>query len=76
MTSFTANRLGLRDRGRIAPGMVADLVIFDPARIQDRATYTEPLRFAEGIDFQIINGVLTISDGKLTGERPGRVLRR
>lgn len=76
MTSFTANRLGLRDRGRIAPGMVADLVIFDPARIQDRATYTEPLRFAEGIDFQIINGVLTIAEGQLTGERPGRVLRR
>lgn len=76
MTSFSANRLGLHDRGRIAPGMMADLVIFDPARIQDRATYTEPLRFAEGIDYEIVNGVLTIAEGKLTGERPGRVLRR
>lgn len=75
MTSLPANRLGLYDRGRIAPGMAADLVVFDPARIQDRATFTQPLLFSEGIDYMIVNGRLTIDDGRLTAERAGRVLR-
>jgi N-acyl-D-amino-acid deacylase len=75
MTSLPANRLGLRDRGRVAPGMAADLVIFDPARIQDRATYEKPLQYSDGVDFLLINGKLAIEDGQVTGAPVGRVLR-
>lgn len=76
MTSLAANRLGLFDRGRIAPGLAADLAIFDPEKIVDRATFTSPLRFAEGIDYLFVNGALVIDAGKLTAARPGRALRR
>jgi N-acyl-D-amino-acid deacylase len=75
MTSLAANRLALHDRGRIAPGMAADLVVFDPERLQDRATFTSPMQYAEGIDVMIVNGRLVIDDGVLTGAVPGRVLR-
>ena len=76
MTSLPANRMGLRDRGRIAPGMAADLVIFDPARIQDRATFTNPLAFATGVEFLFVNGELVIDGERLTDRMPGQVLRR
>lgn len=75
MTSLPANRIGLHDRGRIALGMAADLVIFDPARIQDNATYTEPLRYATGVDYLLVNGQLVIDQATMTAARPGRVLR-
>jgi N-acyl-D-aspartate/D-glutamate deacylase len=75
MTSLAANRLGLHDRGRIAPGLLADLVLFDPARVQDRATFADPMRMAEGIDVMVVNGALVIDEGRLTGALPGRVLR-
>jgi N-acyl-D-aspartate/D-glutamate deacylase len=75
MTSLPANRLGLRERGRIAPGMAADLVIFDPARIQDRATYEQPLQYAEGVDYLLINGKLAIDGGKTTAAHVGKVLK-
>ena len=75
MTSLPANRLRLIDRGRISPGMAADIVIFDPNRIQDNATFTDPLVYSEGIDYSIINGVLVIDDGKYNDSRPGRLLR-
>jgi N-acyl-D-amino-acid deacylase len=75
MSSLAANRLGLHDRGRIAPGLLADLVMFDPERIQDRATFTSPMEMAEGIDFMVVNGVLVIDDGRLTTATPGRILR-
>jgi N-acyl-D-amino-acid deacylase len=75
MSSLAANRLGLHDRGRIAPGLLADLVVFDPERIQDRATFTSPMEMAEGIDFMVVNGVLVIDDGRLTTATPGRILR-
>lgn len=75
MTSMPANRLGLGDRGRIAPGMAADLVIFDPRRIRDRATFEQPLQYAEGVDYLIINGQLAIDAGQVTGAPAGRVLR-
>ncbi len=76
MTSLPANRLGLRDRGRIAPGMAADLVLFDPDKIRDTATFTDPLRFAEGVDYLLVNGEAVIDAGRLTDRKPGRVLRR
>jgi N-acyl-D-amino-acid deacylase len=75
MTSMSANRIGCYDRGRIAPGMAADLVIFDPARLRDVATFQKPLQYAEGIDYVIINGGFAIDDGKATGALIGRVLR-
>jgi N-acyl-D-amino-acid deacylase len=75
MTSLPANRLGLFDRGRIAPGMAADLVVFDPARIQDRATFTQPLAFPEGISHVLVNGQLAVENGQSTTARGGRVLR-
>jgi len=75
MTSLAANRLGLHDRGRIAPGLLADLVIFDPETVQDRATFTSPMEMAEGIDVMVVNGVLVIDEGRLTTATPGRILR-
>lgn len=75
MTSLPANRLGLRDRGRIALGMAADIAIFDADKIQDTATFAEPMRYAEGIDYLLVNGVLVVDDGKLTNALPGKVLR-
>jgi N-acyl-D-amino-acid deacylase len=75
MTSMVANRLGLTDRGRIAPGMAADLVVFDPQRIQDQATFEKPLQFSTGVDYLLINGQLSIDDGQATGALAGQVLR-
>jgi dihydroorotase/N-acyl-D-amino-acid deacylase len=74
MTSLPANRLGLRDRGLIRPGMKADLVVFDPAAIADRATFLDPHRYAVGVHHVILNGRPAMLSGKLTGARPGRVL--
>lgn len=76
MTSLAANRLGLMDRGRIAPGLAADLVIFDPEKIQDRATFTSPLLYAEGVDYLVVNGTLVIDNRRLTQALPGKALRR
>lgn len=75
MTSVVANRLGLTDRGRIAPGMAADLVVFDPQRIQDQATFEKPLQFSTGVDYLLINGKLSIDEGRATGALAGQVLR-
>jgi N-acyl-D-amino-acid deacylase len=75
MTSLPANILRLRDRGRIAPGMKADLLIFDPETLRDNATYEKPLQYSTGIDYMFVNGVAVISEGKLTSARPGRVVR-
>ena len=75
MTSLPAGRLGIRDRGRIAPGCKADLVIFDAAEIADQATYQHPARPPSGIEWIIVNGVVAAEQGKLTGARPGKVLR-
>lgn len=75
MTSRVANRMGLHAHGRIAPGMMADLVIFDPAKIQDRATFEKPLQFATGVDYLLINGQFSIDAGHATGAMAGRVLR-
>jgi len=78
MTGLTARTLGLdaMGRGQIAPGFYADLVIFDPARVRDTATYEDPMRLAEGMDFVMINGRWARFGGAATGSRPGRILRR
>jgi N-acyl-D-amino-acid deacylase len=76
MTSIPAARLGLRDRGRVADGLVADLVVFDPASVRANATYHEPRQFPDGIDHVIVNGRHVVEYGVATGSRPGRALRR
>lgn len=74
-TSAPAALVGLTDRGVLRPGAAADVVAFDPARLRDRATFTAPHQFAEGIDLVLVNGAVTVEDGRHTGARAGRVLR-
>ncbi len=77
MTSLAARRLGVHDRGLVAPGMAADLVIFDPARLRDRADFGAGATLqSEGVDYLIVNGGLVIENGELTDAKPGRLLRR
>jgi N-acyl-D-amino-acid deacylase len=76
MTSLPADHFGFRDRGRIAVGQAADLVIFDSARVTDRASYEQPHQYPEGIAAVLVNGVTVIENGTHTKARPGQVLRR
>jgi N-acyl-D-amino-acid deacylase len=75
MTSWPAQRMGLQDRGILASGMAADVVVFDPEKIRDLATYEDSHRYPEGIEFVIVNGAVTIEHGEHTKERAGQVLR-
>jgi len=75
MTGLPARRLGLADRGVLAPGAKADVVVFDAATVADRATYEDPHRYAAGIGHVLVNGRVVIADGEHTGALPGRVLR-
>lgn len=74
MTSFPAGRLGLFDRGLVRPGMKADLVVFDPERVKDLATFEQPHQYAEGISHVLTNGQLVFEKGAMTAARPGAVL--
>lgn len=76
MTSLPAQRVGLKDRGRIAEGFTADLVVFDPMKIADTATFAAPHALAVGVDLVVVAGRIAYRDGVATGERAGRVLRR
>jgi len=75
MTSLPAWRLGLSDRGLIRRGYKADLVLFDPTAVIDRATFQQPLRISAGINRVFVNGIEVWNNEKVTGERPGRPLR-
>jgi dihydroorotase/N-acyl-D-amino-acid deacylase len=75
MTSLPARRVGLYDRGLLRPGMMADVAVFDPARVRDRATYEDSNVYAEGVEHVVVNGRLVLESGRMTGERPGRALR-
>ena len=75
-TSLPAAQMGLSNRGRIAPGLKADLVLFDPGTVIDRATPSDPHAVSTGIDRVWVNGVLVFEDGKTTGQYPGRALKR
>jgi N-acyl-D-aspartate/D-glutamate deacylase len=75
-TSMPADQAGLSDRGRIARGKKADLVVFDAAKIADGATFEKPHEFPTGISHVLVNGVLVVEAGTQTAARPGRVLRR
>ncbi|MCO6459000.1 MAG: D-aminoacylase [Pirellulaceae bacterium] len=76
MTWLNASKIGLRDRGLLLPGMLADLTLFDPREVRDKATYTEPFQYNEGIRYVVVNGQLVLDDGRHTGARPGRALRK
>ena len=76
MTSMPARTFGLQDRGAIRVGMAADIVVFDRARFVDKATFTDPHHYAEGVVHLFVNGQAVIRDGEFTGARPGRALRR
>jgi N-acyl-D-aspartate/D-glutamate deacylase len=71
---MAAQRFGLSDRGRLARGKLADVVVFDPDTVADRATYEQPLLAPDGISHVLVNGRAVVADGALTAERPGRVL--
>ena len=75
MTSLPTSRMGIPDRGILRPGMMADLVAFDPATVRDRSTFADPFHYSEGIPYVAVNGRLVVDGGRITGERPGRVLR-
>jgi N-acyl-D-amino-acid deacylase len=74
MTSMPAEKLGLKDRGLIKKGFAADINIFDPDQIIDKATYTDPHQFPEGMHYVIVNGVVVVANGKHSGAQPGKAL--
>jgi N-acyl-D-amino-acid deacylase len=76
MTSLPARKLGLHDRGLLRPGFKADIVVFNYYTIRDRATYENPHVYSTGIEYLVVNGRLVIREGKHTGAKPGKLLRR
>jgi N-acyl-D-amino-acid deacylase len=75
MTSLPALRYGIKDRGVISEGMIADIMIFDPKKVIDLATYLNPKQYPIGIPYVIVNGELVINKGEHTGKLPGKVLK-
>jgi N-acyl-D-aspartate/D-glutamate deacylase len=76
MTSLSASKIGIRDRGELRTGNFADVTIFDPAKVIDKATYTAPFAYPEGIEYVIVNGQVVLDRGKHTDAMPGRALRK
>ena len=76
MTYLPAEKIGMKDRGRILEGAFADLVVFDRATIKDNSTYTDPHHFPSGINYVFINGEMVLEKGKITGKMPGKWLKR
>jgi dihydroorotase len=76
MTVMPADRLGLKNKGRIAVGADADITVFDPERVIDRATFDKPAQYSEGIEYVLVGGTPVVSAGKLTEATPGRGVRR
>ncbi|HEX9292220.1 MAG TPA: D-aminoacylase [Gemmatimonadales bacterium] len=75
MTSLAAQRVGLTDRGLVRPGMFADITVFNPATVMDRATFEQPHQTSVGIEYVLVNGQVVLKKGQLTNARPGRGLR-
>jgi dihydroorotase/N-acyl-D-amino-acid deacylase len=74
-SALPAQRMRLTDRGVLKAGMWADVVIFDPATVRDLATFDNPNQLSQGMEFVLVNGVPVIDQGKMTGAKPGKVLR-
>jgi dihydroorotase/N-acyl-D-amino-acid deacylase len=74
MSSATAQRLGIRDRGLLRENYYADIAVFDAAAIRDVATFEDPHQYAEGVEYVLVNGVVVVNEGQHSGARPGRVL--
>ncbi|MCC6619549.1 MAG: D-aminoacylase [Chloroflexi bacterium] len=75
MTSLPAQTFHVWDRGLVRPGFAADLLVFDPARVEDHATFERPRQYSSGFDVVLVNGTIVIDEGRHTGARPGQVLR-
>ena len=75
MTSLPARTFSFQDRGIVRPGFVADLVLFNPDSVTDRATFEDPHQYSEGFDFVVVNGVLAVADGELTDQRSGQFVK-
>jgi N-acyl-D-aspartate/D-glutamate deacylase len=75
MTSLSASKIGLRDRGLLQTSAMADVTVFDPDRVIDHSTYEKPFQYGEGIEYVIVNGEVVLDRGKPTEARPGRALR-
>ena len=75
LTTLPAENLGIRDRGKLESGYFADVVVFDPATIQDHATFEKPHQYSTGVKHVLVNGVQVLRDGEHTGATPGRVVR-
>jgi N-acyl-D-aspartate/D-glutamate deacylase len=76
MTALPANTIGIVDRGYLAPGMAADIAVFDPDAVVDHATYQDPGKLSEGIKYVLVNGRIALADGKPTGAQGGHMLLR
>jgi len=76
MTSLPATKIGLKKRGIIEEGYYADIVIFDPDNIKDKATYANPHQYPEGIKYVIVNGEIVVDNGEITGRKPGKILKK
>ncbi|MEX2536628.1 MAG: amidohydrolase family protein [Trueperaceae bacterium] len=75
MSGYPARRFGIEGRGFLAPDMFADVVIFDPESVADRATWAEPRLEPVGVDHVMVNGEMVVSDGTACGTLPGRIIR-
>ncbi len=75
-TLLTAQVFGIPRRGRLAPGFFADLLVFRPEEVRDKADYDSPFEYAEGMRFVIVNGKVAVEEGRYTGRMAGRVVRR
>lgn len=75
MSAAVADRLFLRDRGLLREGMYADVVVFDPTTIADRATFEQPHQLSVGVRYVFVNGTAVVREGKHTGAKPGRIVR-
>ncbi|HEX6511867.1 MAG TPA: amidohydrolase family protein, partial [Chloroflexota bacterium] len=75
MTSLPASVLGVKHRGLLRPGCWADVVVFDPERVADKATFDTPKQYPAGVEYVLVNGELVIARGEHTGARPGRPMR-
>ena len=74
LAALPAENLGLKERGRLQVGYFADVAVFDPAKIQDHATFDNPRQYATGMVHVFVNGVQVLRDGEHTGAKPGRVV--